>query len=73
LAEVDDRSRVGVAVAAGGAAPFLERLPDGYETQLGRGFESGADLSEGQWQKVALARALMRREPLLIVLDEPIR
>jgi ATP-binding cassette subfamily B protein len=71
VAEVGDRARVEAAAAAGGAAPFLERLPEAYETQLGRDFEGGADLSEGQWQKVALARALMRREPLLVVLDEP--
>jgi ABC-type multidrug transport system fused ATPase/permease subunit len=45
-------------------------LPQGMDTQLGRAF-GGVDLSEGQWQKVALARASMRPEPLLFVLDEP--
>ncbi|MGH9177730.1 MAG: ABC transporter ATP-binding protein, partial [Acidimicrobiales bacterium] len=63
--------RVAEAATAGGAAPFLERLPSGYATQLGRDFPDGADLSEGQWQKVALSRAVMRTGPLLVVLDEP--
>ena len=67
----DGGARVVAAATAGGAAPFLERLPAGYATQLGRDFPGGADLSEGQWQKVALSRALMRPEPLLVVLDEP--
>lgn len=71
LTTMDDDARIRAATIAGGAAPFLDRLPKGYETQLGRQFTGGADLSEGQWQKVALSRGLMRGEPLLVVLDEP--
>ena len=68
---VGDEGRVRAAAVAGQAAPFLERLPAGFRTQLGREFPKGADLSEGQWQKVALSRSLMRSDPLLVLLDEP--
>jgi ATP-binding cassette subfamily B protein len=67
----DDRSRIGVAVAAGQADPVIESLPSGLETQLGTRFDSGVGLSGGQWQRLALARAFMRRRPLLMLLDEP--
>jgi ATP-binding cassette subfamily B protein len=54
------------------AAPELpELLPRGFDTQLGRDFQDGVELSLGQWQKVALGRAMMRTAPLLLVLDEP--
>ncbi|MET8004209.1 ABC transporter ATP-binding protein [Nonomuraea glycinis] len=49
---------------------MVDRLSDGLDTQLGRTF-GGVDLSEGQWQKLALARGSMREAPLLFVLDEP--
>ena len=52
------------------ASDVVAALPDGLDTQLGRQFD-GADLSIGQWQKVALGRAMMREAPLLLVLDEP--
>jgi len=52
------------------AAPVVERLPFNYEQMLGRRFEGGVDLSGGEWQKVALARAYLRNAQLLI-LDEP--
>jgi ATP-binding cassette subfamily B protein len=52
------------------AERVLRRLPDGYDTLLGRDV-GGLELSEGQWQKTALARASMRPEPLLFILDEP--
>jgi ABC-type multidrug transport system fused ATPase/permease subunit len=71
LHSIEDRARVQAAAAAGASAPFLELLSDGYETPLGRELAGGADLSEGQWQKVALSRGLMRAAPLLVVLDEP--
>jgi len=54
------------------AAPeVVAQLPDGLATQLGREFEGGVELSLGQWQKLALGRAMMREAPLLLVLDEP--
>jgi ATP-binding cassette subfamily B protein len=53
------------------AMPFIEDLPEGFETQLGKWFKGGRELSGGQWQKVALARAFMRRGADILVLDEP--
>jgi ATP-binding cassette subfamily B protein len=58
------------AARMAGAHSDLERLPDGYDTVLGPAFVGGTDLSLGQWQKVALARALFRDAPF-VVLDEP--
>ncbi len=66
----DDRTRVADAVRAADGETLVDRLPDGLDTQLGRKFD-GVELSEGQWQKTALARASMRVDPLLFVLDEP--
>lgn len=67
----DDRERWQSAAKKGMAEPFIERLPDGYETQLGKWFKGGMELSGGQWQKIALARAFMRTQADLLVLDEP--
>ena len=53
------------------AATLLPRLPEGYEQMLGKRFDGGVDLSGGEWQKVALGRAYMRREAQLLILDEP--
>lgn len=65
-----DASALDAAVAAADAEGLRARLPDGDGTQLGTRF-GGVELSEGQWQKVALARSCMRPEPLLFLLDEP--
>jgi len=67
----DDEQRWTVAADKGMAAPFVEQLPDGYRTQLGRWFRGGRELSLGQWQKVALSRAFMRTSADILVLDEP--
>jgi ATP-binding cassette subfamily B protein len=68
---LDDEPAVAAAVGRAGAADVLERLPAGLDTQLGRTWPQGVDLSFGQWQKLALARGFMRADPLLLVLDEP--
>ncbi len=70
LPRLDDAGRIAAAVDAAEASRLVDRLPDGLDTQLGRKF-GGVELSEGQWQRTALARASMRADPLLFVLDEP--
>ncbi|MGE5185878.1 MAG: ABC transporter ATP-binding protein [Acidobacteriota bacterium] len=67
----EDRGRWDDAADRGLAKPFIVEMPDTYDTQLGRWFRSGRELSLGQWQKVALARSFMRREADILVLDEP--
>jgi ATP-binding cassette subfamily B protein len=71
LPHIADGPAVAAAVARGGAAKVVERLPDGLDTPLGRAFAGGQELSGGQWQRLALSRGLMRPAPLLTVLDEP--
>jgi ATP-binding cassette subfamily B protein len=68
---LDDRPAVATAVARAGADDVIVKLQAGLDTQLGPTWPEGADVSFGQWQKLALARGFMRDEPLLLVLDEP--
>jgi ATP-binding cassette, subfamily B, bacterial len=67
----EDEQRWRDAAVKGQAAEFIDRLPGGYHTQLGKWFRYGQELSGGQWQKVALARAFMRTQADVLVLDEP--
>jgi len=67
----EDEQRWRSAAAQGLAAEFVETLPSGYRTQLGKWFKDGRELSGGQWQKIALARAFMRSDADILVLDEP--
>ena len=66
-----DEQRWQQAARAGMSDEFISRMPDGYQTQLGRWFKDGQELSGGQWQKIALSRAYMRENADIIVLDEP--
>jgi len=70
LPRIDDWQAVGGAVRQAGGAALLDGLPDGLDTLLGP-WIGGRSLSSGQWQRLALARGLMRQSPLLVVLDEP--
>jgi ATP-binding cassette subfamily B protein/ATP-binding cassette subfamily C protein len=66
-----DRARVAAAAVQGGADALVAGLPQGYDTVLGGWFERGHELSAGQWQKLAVARAFMRPDAELLILDEP--
>jgi ATP-binding cassette, subfamily B, bacterial len=68
---LDDLERVARAARRGGADTVAAALPLGLEARLGTWFEKGSELSGGQWQKIALARAFMREEADILVLDEP--
>ncbi len=70
-ARLHDRAAVEAAAARGGAASVVAALPQGYDTVLGGWFEKGHELSAGQWQKLAVARAFMREDAELLILDEP--
>ena len=70
IEERDDRARIEQAAVASLADEVIRRLPNGYDQIIGKRFRTGVDLSGGEWQKVAIARAYMRRAQLLI-LDEP--
>jgi ATP-binding cassette subfamily B protein len=67
----EDEARWREAAVKGRAADFIAQLPQGYQTQLGKWFRDGRELSGGQWQKVALSRAFMRTRADVLVLDEP--
>jgi ATP-binding cassette subfamily B protein len=63
-------SEIQAVVEAAGAKEIVEHLPNGYRSLLGRWFAGGSELSVGEWQRIALARAFLRRAPI-IILDEP--
>jgi len=67
----EDEARWLEAAKLGMALPFIESMPEGFNAQLGKWFKQGRELSGGQWQKVALARAFMRSGADILVLDEP--
>jgi ATP-binding cassette subfamily B protein len=68
--DMHDEQRIRTAAAQSMASQLIDKLPLGYDQMLGRRFDGGAELSTGQWQKIALARAYMRNAQVLI-LDEP--
>lgn len=71
MSHFEDRQRWQQAAEKGMAKDFIDKLPQQYDTQLGKWFKGGRELSGGQWQKIALARAFMRTTADLLVLDEP--
>ena len=71
VAQLPDEPRWREAAAKGMASEFIDTLPAGYQTQLGKWFKDGRELSGGQWQKIALSRAFMRTRADILVLDEP--
>jgi ABC-type multidrug transport system fused ATPase/permease subunit len=68
---LEDKARWQTSAEKGMAQPFIEQMPERFQTQLGRWFKNGQELSGGQWQKIALARAFMRNKADILVLDEP--
>jgi ATP-binding cassette, subfamily B, bacterial len=68
---LDNEPAVVTAISRAGADDVIVKLMGGLETQLGRSWPGGVEVSFGQWQKLALARGFMRDEPIVLVLDEP--
>ncbi|WP_392477216.1 ABC transporter ATP-binding protein [Nostoc sp. C110] len=68
---LENKNRWQTAAEKGMAQSFIDQLPQSFQTQLGRWFKGGQELSGGQWQKIALSRAFMRSQADILVLDEP--
>jgi ABC-type multidrug transport system fused ATPase/permease subunit len=68
---LEEQPRWETAAYKGTALSFIEEMPAGFQTQLGRWFKNGRELSGGQWQKIALSRVFMRSNADILVLDEP--
>ena len=71
MPNIHHEGAVAEALARAAASDVRAILPLDLDTQLGRTFDGGVDLSIGQWQKLAVARAMMRQAPLVLILDEP--
>lgn len=71
LPRCDDEGEVRRALRDGAAGDVLTALPQGLSTQLSTTWPNGVELSGGQWQRLAIARGMMRRTPLMLALDEP--
>jgi len=69
--EITDREAIVSASKQAGSDELISNLPAGYDTALGKWFDAGVNLSGGEWQKVALARAFMREDARILLLDEP--
>ena len=67
---MDNRARIAEAARKGMADEVIASLPNGYDQLIGRRFKTGVDLSGGEWQKIAIARAYMR-DAQVMILDEP--
>lgn len=70
VSEMANRDLIASAARKSGANAVIEQLDDGYDTMLGRWFDEGVQLSGGEWQKIALARAFIR-DARILILDEP--
>ncbi len=68
---LDDDPHLGRAIERGGAKALLGRMKTGLETQLGKWFDAGVELSGGEWQSVALSRSFAREDARVLILDEP--
>lgn len=71
VSDIDKTEQWQQAALKGQASEFIKQLPQQYDTQLGRWFKDGQELSGGQWQKMALSRAFMRYHSKVLILDEP--
>ncbi|WP_405659889.1 ABC transporter ATP-binding protein/permease [Streptomyces sp. NBC_01166] len=71
LPDLDDDAVLGEVLGRAHAGPIVARVPGGVDGLVGHAYGDGAELSGGQWQTLALARAMMRADPLVLALDEP--
>ncbi|MNO61895.1 putative ABC transporter ATP-binding protein [compost metagenome] len=71
ITSIDNEAQLEIAAAKTGVNMISQRLPGGYDTQLGHEYEGGKELSQGQWQKVALSRSYFNADAELVIYDEP--